>query len=68
MLGARDGWVVGVEVKASATVGSRDFAGLRTLQEDAGERFQQGVVLYTGQQVLPFGDRLTALPMGALWS
>lgn len=67
VLEARDGRVVGVEVKASATVGSKDFAGLRALQEDAGERFQRGVVLYTGQQVVPFGDRLTALPMGALW-
>ena len=67
VLEARDGRVVGVEVKASATVGSKDFTGLRALQEDAGERFQRGVVLYTGQQVVPFGDQLTALPMGALW-
>jgi uncharacterized protein len=66
VLEARDGRVVGIEVKASATVGGRDFAGLRALQEDAGERFHQGVVLYTGSQVVPFGERLTALPAGAL--
>lgn len=68
VLEARDGRVVGIEVKASATVTGKDFAGLRALQEDAGERFQRGVVLYTGQQVVPFGDRLTALPVESLWS
>jgi hypothetical protein len=25
-------------------------------------------VLYTGQQTLPFGDRLRALPIDALWN
>jgi hypothetical protein len=26
------------------------------------------VVLYAGTQALPFGDRLRALPMSALWA
>jgi len=30
-------------------------------------RFVRGVVLYTGDQVLPFGDRLVAMPLAALW-
>ena len=32
-----------------------------------GSRFVAGYVLYTGQQTLPFGDRLRALPIDALW-
>lgn len=67
VLEARGGRVVGVEVKASASVTSGDFGGLRALQEDAGSRFYRGVVLYTGDRAVPFGDGLMALPVGALW-
>ncbi len=62
------GQLVGVEVKASATVTSSDFKGLRGIAEVTGDRFVRGVVLYTGSQVIPFGERLYALPMSALWS
>ena len=40
-----DGMIVGVEVKASATVKSSDFGGLRTLAEACKNRFAYGVVL-----------------------
>ncbi|WP_207918741.1 hypothetical protein [Saccharopolyspora karakumensis] len=32
-----------------------------------GDRFVAGYVLYTGQQTLPFGDKVRAVPMDALW-
>jgi predicted AAA+ superfamily ATPase len=63
-----DGRVVGVEVKSSATVGSRDFGGLRFLEERLGDRFQHGVVLYLGPDAIPFGARLSALPLASLWT
>ncbi len=62
------GHVAGVEVKAGATVGASDFRGLRWLQARTGSAFAQGVVLYTGDQVLGFGPGLWALPFPALWS
>jgi predicted AAA+ superfamily ATPase len=62
-----DGRVVGVEVKAGATVRTEDLAGLRNLANHLGDRFVAGYVLYTGQQTLPFGDRIRALPVDALW-
>ena len=62
-----DGRVVGVEVKAGATVRSEDLAGLRNLANQAGDRFVAGFVLYTGQQTLPFGEKLRAVPIDALW-
>jgi predicted AAA+ superfamily ATPase len=62
-----DGRVVGVEVKAGATVRSADLAGLRHLEQQLGDRFVAGYVLYTGQQTLPFGPRFRALPIDALW-
>jgi uncharacterized protein len=67
VLEAADGRVVAVEVKAGATVRTEDLAGLRYLADRIGSRFVAGYVLYTGQQTLPFGDRLRALPMDALW-
>lgn len=63
--GARE--LVGVEVKAAATVTAADFRGLQRLKEAAGERFKAGVVLYDGEATLPFGDRLFALPLRVLW-
>jgi len=62
-----DGRVVGVEVKAGATVRTEDLSGLRNLANSLGERFVAGYVLYTGQQTLPFGEKIRALPMDALW-
>jgi predicted AAA+ superfamily ATPase len=62
-----DGRIVGVEVKAGATVRAEDLAGLRHLAGRLGDRFVAGYVLYTGAQTLPFGDRLRAIPIDALW-
>ena len=59
-----DGRIVGVEVKSSSAVDQADFRGLRVLLEATGDRFACGVVVYLGEQVLPFGDRLWAVPGG----
>jgi hypothetical protein len=67
VLETADGRVVGIEVKAGATVHGEDLAGLRHLATRLGPRFVAGYVLYTGQQTLSFGDRLLALPLDALW-
>jgi predicted AAA+ superfamily ATPase len=62
-----DGMIVGIEVKAAATVKSGDFAGLRTLAEACKERFACGVVLYDSADLVPFGDKLAAAPLSSLW-
>ena len=67
VLQARSGALVGVEVKASATVESADFKGLQSLAEAAGETFICGIVLYSGETLLPFGKNLYAVPISALW-
>lgn len=59
--------VVGVEVKASSTIGAVDFRGLEFLRDKVGERFVAGIVLYSGARAVPFGDRLWALPIATLW-
>jgi predicted AAA+ superfamily ATPase len=64
---AADGRIIGIEVKAGATVRAEDTAGLRHLADRLGDRFVAGYLLYTGQQALPFGDRLKLLPIDNLW-
>ncbi|MCY4609246.1 MAG: ATP-binding protein [bacterium] len=63
-----DGMIAGIEIKASATVRSGDFMGLRTLAEACGERFSYGVILYDSTELVPFGDRMVAAPLSCLWA
>ncbi len=60
--------VCAIEVKAASSVSSKDVNGLSYLREKLGDQFVNGVVLYTGESVLPFGERITLLPLSALWS
>lgn len=60
--------IVGLEVKASATVTSADFAGLRKMAEAAGKRFVAGLVLYDGNTIIPWGPNLWAAPISSLWA
>jgi len=59
--------VVGVEVKAAATVKAADLRGLKKLADLAGSQFKLGVVLYDGSETLPLGERLWAAPLATLW-
>lgn len=58
--------LIGIEVKAAATVLPQDFKGLKRLQAQAGDNFLTGIVLYDGMKALPFGEGLWAVPLSAL--
>lgn len=62
------GEVLGIEVKAGATVRPADFRGLKRMRERLGERLVAGLVIYTGERTLPFGEGLWAVPLSALWA
>jgi predicted AAA+ superfamily ATPase len=64
----RLGQITGIEVKASATVDGKDFKGLRHLQDTESAIFQRGIVLYAGREVVPFGDKLWAMPLSVWWA
>ncbi|TSA03854.1 MAG: AAA family ATPase, partial [Methylococcus sp.] len=61
------GEVVGVEVKAAATVKETDLRGLKKLASLAGDHFKMGVLLYDGDETLPLGGGLWAAPIATLW-
>lgn len=62
------GKLVGIEVKASATVTAKDLRGLYALAELTGKRFRNGVILYTGHETVSFSAQLHAMPISALWT
>jgi len=64
----RLGQITGIEVKASATLDAKDFKGLRHLAETEPAIFQRGIVLYAGREVVPFGDKLWAVPLSLWWA
>jgi predicted AAA+ superfamily ATPase len=67
ILEAPDGRIVALEVKAAQSVNDRDLSRLIRLRDRLGSEFVHGLVVYLGGQRLSLGDRLTALPLAALW-
>jgi predicted AAA+ superfamily ATPase len=61
------GNLVGIEVKAAATVTPQDLRGLKRLASIAGDAFLRGVILYDGTETLSLGGGLWAVPVSSLW-
>ncbi len=59
--------IIGIEVKSSSSVSVNDFKGLKYLSSEFKNKFHRGIVLYNGQQSIPFGKNLHALPVASLW-
>jgi predicted AAA+ superfamily ATPase len=57
------GQIIGIEVKLSATPSSKDFTGLRILKEHLKKKFVRGLLIYTGNDVVPFEKNLHAVPI-----
>lgn len=63
-----DGQLVAIEVKASGTLRADDFDVIKTFSAKVGMKLSAGVVLYTGETVVPFGKNLIGAPLSVLWS
>ncbi len=63
-----NGEVVGIEVKAGATVSEKSFKGLKIFEEAIGKKFKRGIVLYTGESSVSFGTNMFAIPVQTLWN
>lgn len=62
------GHLVGIEVKASATLHGGDLRGLQALADATRKRWIRGIVLYTGTDVIPFAHNLHGMPVSSLWT
>ena len=68
VLERNDGKIAGIEIKASATVRSRDFSALRILAKSCQRQFAYGVVLYDGTNIVRISEKLAAVPISSLWA
>lgn len=62
------GTVVAIEVKASSAPTAADARHLSALRDRIGEPFLAGVVFHTGPRVYTLTERITAVPISALWA
>lgn len=60
------GNIVGIEVKASASVSSANSAGLRKLAGDCNHHFRCGIALHDGDHMPPFDHQMRAAPIPCL--
>ncbi|MFC0861963.1 ATP-binding protein [Sphaerimonospora cavernae] len=62
-----DARVVAIEIKSGLTVDGGAFRHLADLRDKLGDAFVHGFVVGFGETPLPFGDRLTSIPLSYLW-
>lgn len=62
-----DGSLVCIEVKASASVNRSMFNNIQIFAGETKKKFLRGIVLYTGNEAIPFANNLFALPISILW-
>ncbi len=63
----RDGTIIAIEVKSRGHVLSEDFSTIRFIHEHVKTKFKLGIVLYQGNDIVPFGEKYLAMPISALW-
>jgi uncharacterized protein len=68
VLEAQSGDLVAIEVKATASIRESDWRVIRKLRDSRSQQFKTGIVLYTGRQTVPLGDRIWGVPVSGLWS
>lgn len=61
------GEIVGIEIKAAATVRPDDFKALARLKTAVGDRFACGILLHDGERILQTAPALFAMPFKMLW-
>ncbi|MGH8931419.1 MAG: ATP-binding protein [Egibacteraceae bacterium] len=63
-----DGKIIGIEVKAAASVTRSDARHLMWLRDQLGERLVCGLVLHAGPHIYPLDDKIHAAPICSLWT
>lgn len=61
------GDVVGVEVKSAKDIDKKTYSGLLELKELCGDKFKKGIILYTGNDIVPLSEKIWAVPVCYFW-
>lgn len=62
-----NGDVIAIEVKASSSIKTADIKGILEFQSITQDKFKKGIILYTGEEIVPFGNKIWAMPVDLLW-
>lgn len=63
-----DGHILAIEVKSGLTIRKSDFKPIEWFRANIAKKNPvYGIILYTGRDVMPFGDDCWAIPFSALW-
>jgi len=65
----RNGKIIGIEVKARATIKKTDLKGMIELAKESKERFYNGIIFYGGDDIMPIsveGFLFYCVPLGGL--
>ncbi|MCL2209548.1 MAG: ATP-binding protein [Treponema sp.] len=62
-----NGEIIAIEVKLDSTLNENNFKNLTTCRNITGKCFKRGFVIYTGQELVPFGENFWAVPVNYLW-
>ncbi len=68
LIEARDGRVIGIEVKATAAPTAADARHLEWLQTTLGPRLAASLLIHTGPRVFKLSKNVLAVPIAGLWS
>ena len=63
-----DGKITAIEVKSNQHVSVQDVKGMQFLQASIPNVWHQGIVLYTGNTIVPIAPGIIALPISSLWA
>ncbi len=64
-----DGHILGIEVKAGSAVNKDSFKHLKWFKEKMAVHFPfTGIVFYTGDNTVSFGENMWAVPINEMWS
>ncbi len=61
------GDVVGIEVKSAKDIDKKAYSGLLELKELCGDKFKKGIILYTGNDIVPLSEKIWAVPVCYFW-
>ncbi len=62
------GNLLGIEVRAGSSINKTHFKHLSWFKENlAKDKLFTGIILYTGNDIVPFGERTFAIPINKLW-
>jgi len=64
----RAGEIAAIEVKGKVSLQRKDWRALEKLRDKRDSDFKCGIVIHTGSQTVPLGDRLFAVPLSGLWA